>query len=69
MGLYSGFKIIRIRACGFEDPNTLGHMVPLGEHEHINLQFEKEKKLLNLIKKFVKSKNLVRCFALMLIIQ
>lgn len=42
-------------------------MVPLGEH--IILKFEKEKELLDLIKKFLKSKNSVRYFALMLILQ
>lgn len=68
--MYSVFKIIRIRVCGFEDSNTLGHMVLLGEHhEHINLQCEKEKELLGLIKKFVKSKKAVGYFALMLILQ
>lgn len=65
--MYSVFKTTRIRACGFEDPKTQGHMVPLGEH--INLKFEKEKELLDLIKKFLKSKNSVRYFALMLILQ
>lgn len=42
-------------------------MVPLGVH--INLPFDKEKELLGLIKKFVRSKNPVRYFALMLILQ
>lgn len=41
-------------------------MVPLGEH--INLQFDQEKDLLGLIKKFIKSKNPVRYAALMLIL-
>lgn len=61
--MYSIFKTIKIRAGGFEDPETQGHMVPLGEH--INLQCEKEKELLGLIKKFVRHKNPVRYFALM----
>lgn len=64
--MYSVYKIIRIRACGFEGPNTQGHMVPLGERDkHINPQFEKEKELLSLIKKFGKSKNPIRYFALL----
>lgn len=65
--MYSVFKIIRIRACGVENPNTQGHLVPSGEH--INLQLEKEKGLLSFIKKFVKSKNPARYFALMLLLQ
>lgn len=65
--MYSIFKIIRIRACGFEDPKTQGHIVPLGEG--INPQFEKEKELLSLLKTLVKSKKPARYFVLMLILQ
>lgn len=39
-----------------------------GIGEHTNLQFEKERELLGLIKNFVKSKNAVRYFALMLVL-
>lgn len=51
----------------FRTPRLRGIWYLLGVH--INLPFDKEKELLGLIKKFVRSKNSVRYFALMVIPQ